>query len=243
MAWAAACRPCPRCVSSVRRRHADADVDYTFAQVLIDKRPRRLQRQLREHVVRHRPVRGRRGPGAEAARRGGYRAHPQHQHQEDHRLSLRHGRRGGGRRGRHGARRRSGDWRANPARVHGAGWRQDRQAAAHRQGGRHAGGRGARPRAGEPDRCRQSVRVCAGRGARRDCHRAAEQRSSRTPQLLGKLEAIRRAASVAMGIAPDLEKAGSLSVPLRGVRGAAPVAMRVLSGRRLAPAEWTSPCA
>src|SRR5438105_3737113 len=33
-------------------------------------------------------------------------------------------------------------------------------------------------------------------------------------QLMAKLEAIRRAASVAMGIAPDIEKAGNLSVPI-----------------------------
>ena len=55
-------------------------------------------------------------------------------------------------------------------------------------------------------------------------------------ELLGKLEAIRRAASVAMGIAPDLEQAGSLSVPFVAFV-APPVAMRVLSGRRLAPAD------
>ncbi len=56
------------------------------------------------------------------------------------------------------------------------------------------------------------------------------------PQLLAKLEAIRRAASVAMGIAPDLEKAGSLSVPFVAFV-APPVAMTVLSGRKLAPAD------
>ena len=55
-------------------------------------------------------------------------------------------------------------------------------------------------------------------------------------QLMAKLEAIRRVASVAMGIAPDLEKAGSLSVPLIGFV-APPVAMSVLSGRKLAPAD------
>jgi len=50
--------------------------------------------------------------------------------------------------------------------------------------------------------------------------------------LMGKLEAIRCAASVAMGIAPNLEKAGSLSVPFVALV-APPVAMRVLSGRKL----------
>src|SRR5436190_6799737 len=55
-------------------------------------------------------------------------------------------------------------------------------------------------------------------------------------RLLGKLEAIRRAASVAMGIAPDIEKAGSLSVPIVAFV-APPVAMSVLSGRQLAPAD------
>ena len=56
------------------------------------------------------------------------------------------------------------------------------------------------------------------------------------PQLMAKLEAIRRAASVAMGIAPDLEKAGGLSVPFVAFV-APPVAMSVLSGRKLAPAD------
>jgi len=55
-------------------------------------------------------------------------------------------------------------------------------------------------------------------------------------QLMARLEAIRRAASVAMGIAPDLEKAGSLSVPFIAFV-APPVAMTVLSGRKLAPAD------
>jgi hypothetical protein len=55
-------------------------------------------------------------------------------------------------------------------------------------------------------------------------------------QLTAKLEAIRRAASVVMGIAPDLEKAGSLSVPFVAFV-APPVAMSVLSGRKLAPAD------
>ena len=54
--------------------------------------------------------------------------------------------------------------------------------------------------------------------------------------LMAKLEAIRRAASVAMGIAPDLEKAGNLSVPFVAFV-APPVAMTVLSGRKLAPAD------
>jgi 2-methylaconitate cis-trans-isomerase PrpF len=58
----------------------------------------------------------------------------------------------------------------------------------------------------------------------------------RDPKLLGRLEAIRRAASVAMGIAPDLEKAGGLSVPFVAFV-APPVAMHVLSGRTLAPAD------
>ena len=51
-------------------------------------------------------------------------------------------------------------------------------------------------------------------------------------QLMAKLEAIRRAASVAMGIAPDIEKAGNLSVPIVAFL-APPVAMSVLSGRKL----------
>jgi 2-methylaconitate cis-trans-isomerase PrpF len=55
-------------------------------------------------------------------------------------------------------------------------------------------------------------------------------------QLMAKLEAIRRSASVAMGIAPDLQAAGSLSVPFIAIV-APPVAMTVLSGRALAPAD------
>jgi hypothetical protein len=55
-------------------------------------------------------------------------------------------------------------------------------------------------------------------------------------QLMAKLEAIRRAAAVAMGIAPDIEKAGNLSVPFVAFV-APPVAMSVLSGRKLAPAD------
>ena len=56
------------------------------------------------------------------------------------------------------------------------------------------------------------------------------------PELTAKLEAIRRAASVAMGIALDQEKAGGLSVPFVAFV-APPVAMSVLSGRNLAPAD------
>jgi len=56
------------------------------------------------------------------------------------------------------------------------------------------------------------------------------------PQLMAELEAIRRAASVAMGIAPDIEQAGSLSVPFIAFV-APPAAMTALSGRKLAPAD------
>jgi len=55
-------------------------------------------------------------------------------------------------------------------------------------------------------------------------------------ELKVKLEAIRRAASVAMGIAPDVDKAASISVPFVALV-APPAAMRVLSGRKLAAAE------
>lgn len=55
-------------------------------------------------------------------------------------------------------------------------------------------------------------------------------------QLMAKLEAIRRSASVAMGIAPDLQAAGSLSVPFIAFV-APPAAMTVLSGRTLTPAD------
>lgn len=54
--------------------------------------------------------------------------------------------------------------------------------------------------------------------------------------LLQKLEAIRRTASVAMGIAANLEAAGEISGP--GIAFVAPaVAMTTLSGRQLAPAD------
>ena len=55
-------------------------------------------------------------------------------------------------------------------------------------------------------------------------------------ELKVKLEAIRRAASVAMGIAPDLDNAASISVPFVALV-APPTAMGVLSGRRLAAAD------
>src|SRR5262249_3694020 len=58
----------------------------------------------------------------------------------------------------------------------------------------------------------------------------------RNGALLRALEAIRRAASVAMGIAPDKASAGRLSVPFVGLL-AAPMAMRSLSGHPLAEAE------
>lgn len=54
------------------------------------------------------------------------------------------------------------------------------------------------------------------------------------PKLLATLDAIRRAASVAMGITPDIEAAGRMSVPLIAMV-ASPVEMRVLSGRTLKP--------
>ena len=53
---------------------------------------------------------------------------------------------------------------------------------------------------------------------------------------MAKLEAMRRAASVAMGIAPDIEKAGSLSVPLVGLRGTARGDDRAV-GPQAAPAD------
>ena len=56
------------------------------------------------------------------------------------------------------------------------------------------------------------------------------------PKLMRNLEAVRRAASVAMGIASHIEMAGTLSVPLVGMV-APPVGMTVLSGRVLASAD------
>jgi 2-methylaconitate isomerase len=56
------------------------------------------------------------------------------------------------------------------------------------------------------------------------------------PKLMRNLEAVRRAASVAMRITPDLDTAGTIGVPLVGIV-APPVAMTVLSGRTLAPAD------
>lgn len=55
--------------------------------------------------------------------------------------------------------------------------------------------------------------------------------------LLAKLQAIRRAGSVAMGIAPDLEKAGQImSVPMVAMVSG-PTASPTLSGRKLTPAD------
>jgi 2-methylaconitate cis-trans-isomerase PrpF len=55
-------------------------------------------------------------------------------------------------------------------------------------------------------------------------------------RLRGHLEAIRRAASVAMGITGDLQQAAEVSVPFVAFV-APPTAMDVLSGRRLSPAD------
>lgn len=56
------------------------------------------------------------------------------------------------------------------------------------------------------------------------------------PDLLERLEAIRRAAAVAMGIAPDAETAAGMSGP--GIAMVAPpVAMTTLAGRRLEPGD------
>lgn len=54
--------------------------------------------------------------------------------------------------------------------------------------------------------------------------------------LLGRLEAVRRAGSVAMGLAPDLEAAGRQSAPFVAMV-AQPTAMTTLAGRQLAPAD------
>ena len=54
--------------------------------------------------------------------------------------------------------------------------------------------------------------------------------------LMQKLEAIRRAASVAMGIAPDAETAGNMSAPFIAIV-APPVAQTTLSGRKLEPGD------
>ncbi len=54
--------------------------------------------------------------------------------------------------------------------------------------------------------------------------------------LMAKLEAIRRAASVAMGLAPDLDAAARSSAPFIAMI-AAPIAMTTLSGRTLSPAD------
>ncbi len=55
-------------------------------------------------------------------------------------------------------------------------------------------------------------------------------------RLTGMLESIRRAASVAMAIAPDLETAGTLSAPFIAFV-APPTAMTTLSGRALEPGD------
>ena len=86
-AWAAASRRCRRSASLPRRTRDDADVDYTFAQVQIREAARGLPRQLRQHELGRRTVRGRRGAGA-AERRYRDGADLQHQHQEDHPLDV-----------------------------------------------------------------------------------------------------------------------------------------------------------
>jgi len=58
----------------------------------------------------------------------------------------------------------------------------------------------------------------------------------RNPVLIAALEAIRRSASVAMGIAANRDEAGVIGVPFVGF-AAPPVKMRALSGRELAAAD------
>ena len=54
--------------------------------------------------------------------------------------------------------------------------------------------------------------------------------------LMAKLEAIRRSASVAMGLAPDIDAAANMSAPFIAML-AQPTAMTTLSGRTLSPAD------
>jgi len=75
--------------------HPDADVDYTFAQVLIDKARVDYNSNCGNMSSAIGPFAVDEGLVPRAPRWRGGRAHPQYQHQEDHRLALRHGRRGG----------------------------------------------------------------------------------------------------------------------------------------------------
>ena len=105
-----------------------------------------------------------------------------------------------------------------------------------RQGRRHAGGAGARPRAGEHGRCRQSVRVRAGRGDRRHRDRAADRdrAAMRSCWPSWRPSAARR--RWRWGSRPTSRRpATSACRSSRSWRR--PVAMSVLSGRKLAPAD------
>ena len=153
---AAGCRP---------RLHVRADPGQRSA--------RRLQRQLRQHVLGGRPFRGR-GRHRACGRRRNDGAHPQHQHEEDHQLDFpRQGRARAGR----GRARNSGRGRdrlARAARFSRSGRRGDRQAAADRQAARRPGhsrhrpGRGIAGRRGQPLRVprRESPRPHGNRDAR-----------------------------------------------------------------------------
>ena len=178
---------------------ADADVDYHLRADRRHRRHRRLRRQLREHVVGDRAVRDRRGPRARAGRRPRRRAHPQYQHVEDHRRPLRRrARRSRGRR-RDGARRRRRHRRADPARIHGARRCPHRQAAADRPRRRHA----RHSRASAASRRASStppIPASSSTRATLDCTGIEMPDAiERNTALQARLEAIRRAASVAMG--------------------------------------------
>ena len=144
----------------------------------------RLERQLRQHVLRHRPLRGGRGAGRSLRGRG-CRGHPQHQHDEAHPRPLPgRGRAGGGR----GERRdpgRIGCRRSGRSRIHRAGRGGHGGAAPDRKRGRRTRRRWCGDGAGIAGGRGQPVRLrgcgCAGDHGRRDAGRSGRPAGGHGP--------------------------------------------------------------
>ena len=211
-AWAAASRRCRRSASSARRAAPMPTSTTPLRRCRSSKRTRRLRRQLRQHVVGDRAVRGRRGSGAEAratARPSCASTTPTPRRSSSPASARRRARP-----------RSTGDMALDGVAGTGAPIRLEFM----EPGGARTGKllptgsaadmldvAGPRPHAGEPRRCRQPLRLRDARAL--GCTGIECRRDRANTQLMARLEAIRRAASVAMGIAPDLEAAAAMSVP------------------------------
>ena len=195
-----------------------------------DARGRRLPGELRQHLVGDRALRHRRGarPGPGARHR---RAHPQHQHPEaDPRPRARGGRPGRGPRGLR-ARRRSGHRRADRARLRRPGRRRARDGSSPPATPRtpsRSSGLGTIT-ASLVDATNPMVFVRA-KDLGLDGTERPEDLDGR-PGLPARLEAIRAAAAVLMGLARTPEEAGRTSAAVPKIAILAPPAgYRTLAG-------------